>query len=151
MDEDQKATDRRLYAFNPETRRYILRSGPTYARLVKRGLAEDPALVAQWAAAKEATRQAQIERAREARALGIGICGGVLPEATRANPGVSRLPSRVAQGARPDNVAEVRRPDARAALREIALENRDALCREGLTREAAEALLRRAYEATREG
>ena len=72
MDEDSKSASP-LWAFNPETRRYVLRNGPTWARLVKRGVAEDPALQEQWAAAKESTRQAQIARAREARAIGIGM------------------------------------------------------------------------------
>ena len=82
MDEEAKSASP-LWQFNPETRRYVLRNGPTWARLVKRGVASDPKLLAQWAAAKEDTRQAQIARAREARAIGIGIYGGAQPEATR--------------------------------------------------------------------
>ena len=89
MDEDAKSASP-LWQFNPETRRYVLRNGPTWARLVKRGVASDPELQEQWAAAKEGTRQAQIARAREARAIGIGICGGAQPEATKHIPPPNR-------------------------------------------------------------
>ena len=148
MDEDTKSASP-LWAFNPETRRYVLRNGPTWARLVKRGVAEDPALQEQWAAAKESTRQAQIARAREARAIGIGICGGAQPEATKhmsAVPAPAPKP-KPAIAALPKQAIPVPALSARDVLRQLAVENRDALCREDLTREEAEALLRRAFEA----
>ncbi|MFO0203401.1 MAG: hypothetical protein ACK528_09760 [Alphaproteobacteria bacterium] len=145
MDEDAKSASP-LWAFNPETRRYVLRNGPTWARLVERGVASDPELQEQWAAAKEGTSQAQIARAREARAIGIGICGGAQPEATKHTP----PPNRPAIAAAAPMQA-VGREDpalsARDVLRQLAVENREALCREDLTREEAEALLRRAFEA----
>jgi len=142
MDEDAKSASP-LWAFNPETRRYVLRNGPTWARLVKRGVAEDPALQEQWAAAKESTRQAQIARAREARAIGIGICGGAQPEATKHISTVK--PAALAP--KPEPKPSVPALSARDVLRQLAVENREALCREDLTREEAEALLRRAFEA----
>ena len=148
MDEDAKSASP-LWQFNPETRRYVLRNGPTWARLVKRGVAEDPALQEQWAAAKESTRQAQIARAREARAIGIGICGGAQPEATKhmsAVPAPAPKPAP-AIAALPKQAIPVPALSARDVLRQLAVENRDALCREDLTREEAEALLRRAFEA----
>jgi len=147
MNEDEKG-ESPIYGFNPETRRYVLKNGPTWARLVKRGAVQDAALVAAWASAKEATRQGQVARAKEARALGLGICGGVLPEATRhivqatiakpAPPPVTRNPSENLR-TQPVNPREL--------LRNIALENREALCREDITREEAEELLRKAYAA----
>ena len=146
MDEDAKSASP-LWQFNPETRRYVLRSGPTWARLVKRGVASDPELQEQWAAAKESTRQAQIARAREARAIGIGICGGAQPEATKHIPPPNR-PAIAIDAAPKQTVAhEVPALSARDVLRQLAVENREALCREDLTREEAEALLRRAFEA----
>jgi len=151
MDEDEKGASP-IYGFNPETRRYVLKNGPTWARLVKRGTVQDAALVAAWASAKEATRQGQVARAKEARALGLGICGGVLPEATRhivpaavakpAPPPVARNSSAL-----PSAAQIAGSQGARELLRNIALENREALCREDITREEAEELLRKAYTA----
>ena len=138
MDEEAKSASP-LWQFNPETRRYVLRNGPTWARLVKRGVASDPELLAQWAAAKEDTRQAQIARAREARAIGIGICGGAQPEATKH---ISAKPAP-----KPEPKPSVPALSARDVLRQLAVEHREALCREDLSREEAEALLRRAFEA----
>ena len=149
MDEDAKSASP-LWAFNPETRRYVLRNGPTWARLVKRGVAEDPALQEQWAAAKESTRQAQIARAREARAIGIGICGGAQPEATKHISTVkpaALAPKPMTLAPKPEPKPSVPALSARDVLRQLAVENREALCREDLTREEAEALLRRAFEA----
>ena len=140
MDEEAKSASP-LWQFNPETRRYVLRNGPTWARLVKRGVAEDPALLAQWAAAKEDTRQAQIARAREARAIGIGICGGAQPEATKH---LSAKPAALAS--KPEPKPSVPALSARDVFRQLAVEHREALCREDLSREDAEALLRRAFE-----
>ena len=150
MDEDAKSASP-LWQFNPETRRYVLRNGPTWARLVKRGVTSDPELQEQWAAAKEGTRQAQIARAREARAIGIGICGGAQPEATKHISAVpAPAPNPVpAIAALPKQAVGREDPalSARDVLRQLAVENREALCREDLTREEAEALLRRAFEA----
>jgi hypothetical protein len=146
MDEDAKSASP-LWAFNPETRRYVLRSGPTWARLVKRGVASDPELQEQWASAKESTRQAQIARAREARAIGIGICGGAQPEATKHIPPPNRPAIAIAAAPKPEPKPPVPALSARDVLRQLAVENREALCREDLTREEAEALLRRAFEA----
>ena len=170
MDEDEKGASS-IYGFNPETRRYVLKNGPTWARLVKRGTVQDAALVAAWASAKEATRQGQVARAKEARALGLGICGGVLPEATRhivpaadLSEDFRALPERSASGrksiAKPAPPPVARNSSAlpgaaqiagsqgaRELLRNIALENREALCREDITREEAEELLRKAYTA----
>ena len=143
MDEEAKSASP-LWQFNPETRRYVLRNGPTWARLVKRGVASDPELLAQWAAAKEDTRQAQIARAREARAIGIGICGGAQPEATKH---LSAKPAALAFKPEPKPLAPVPALSARDVLRQLAVEHREALCREDLSREEAEALLRRAFEA----
>jgi len=140
MDEDEKCASP-IYGFNPETRRYVLKNGPTWARLVKRGTVQDAALVAAWAEAKEATRQGQVARAKEARALGLGICGGVLPEATR-----HIVPAAISKPVAP---REREALSARELLRNIALENKEALCREDITREEAEKLLRKAYEARR--
>ena len=141
MDEEAKSASP-LWQFNPETRRYVLRNGPTWARLVKRGVASDPELLAQWAAAKEDTRQAQIARAREARAIGIGICGGAQPEATKH---LSAKPAALAF--KPEPKPLVPALSARDVFRQLAVEHREALCREDLSREEAEALLRRAFEA----
>jgi len=146
MDEDAKSASP-LWAFNPETRRYVLRNGPTWARLVKRGVASDPELQEQWASAKESTRQAQIARAREARAIGIGICGGAQPEATKHIPPPNRPAPTIAAAPKQTVAHEVPALSARDVLRQLAVENREALCREDLTREEAEALLRRAFEA----
>ena len=150
MDEDAKSASP-LWAFNPETRRYVLRSGPTWARLVKRGVASDPELQEQWASAKESTRQAQIARAREARAIGIGICGGAQPEATKHipppnRPAIAAAPKPMTPAPKPEPKPSVPALSARDVLRQLAVENREALCREDLTREEAEALLRRAFE-----
>ena len=149
MDEDAKSASP-LWAFNPETRRYVLRNGPTWARLVKRGVASDPELQEQWAMAKESTRQAQIARAREARAIGIGICGGAQPEATKHISTVkpaALAPKPMTLAPKPEPKPSVPALSARDVLRQLAVENREALCREDLTREEAEALLRRAFEA----
>ena len=108
MDEDSKSASP-LWAFNPETRRYVLRNGPTWARLVKRGVASDPELQEQWAAAALAPKPAT---------------PAPKPEPKPSVPALS----------------------ARDVLRQLAVENREALCREDLTREEAEALLRRAFE-----
>ena len=148
MDEDAKSASP-LWQFNPETRRYVLRNGPTWARLVKRGVASDPELQEQWAAAKEGTRQAQIARAREARAIGIGICGGAMPEATKHISTVkpaAPAPKPTTPAPKPEPKPSVPALSARDVLRQLAVENREALCREDLTREEAEALLRRAFE-----
>ena len=138
-----------LWGWSPESRRYVLRSGSTRAKLVKRGIVKDPDLEAQWTASREAARQRQIAAAANARVLGLGLAGGVSRSATSRErfqePAVEPSPAP----AKPEPPAPG--PSMRSLLSRLAIENKDALTREDMTRDEAEQLLRRALEAAAPG
>ena len=157
--DDEKAAGG-LWGWSPESRRYVLRSGSTWARLVKRGIVQDHDLETQWAASREATRQRQIAAAANARVLGLGISGGVSRSATsRERFKVAQPPIDSKGQARPLSESQAQPAPARPAasrapgsgirslLSRLAVENRDALIRSDMTRDDAEQLLRRAIEA----
>jgi hypothetical protein len=164
-DED-KAAPGGLWGWSPESRRYVLRSGSTWARLVKRGTVQDPDLEAQWTASREAARQRQIAAAADARVLGLGLAGGVSRSATSRERFRAGLSEDFRASIAPTTAAGVSlsvgkssgeqrgaqkiqahdRADMRSRLVRLALENKEALIRSDMTRDEAEQLLRRALQ-----
>ena len=136
-----------LWGWSPESRRYVLRSGSTWAKLVKRGIVKDPDLEAQWTASREAARQRQIAAAANARVLGLGLAGGVSRSATSRE----RFQELAVEPSPEPPKPEPRGPSLRSLLSRLAIENKDALTREDMTRDEAEQLLRRALEAAAPG
>jgi hypothetical protein len=141
ISEDEKARSP-LWAINPQSRRLILKDGPTYARLVKMGLIDDPALRQQWEEKREAERARRIAAATEARAIGIGPAGGVMSPKVPPNFAAARAPD---PPPRRDNLRP--RADDCSRIWGLAVENKAALSRHGLTREEAADLLRSAWAA----
>ena len=130
ISEDEKARSS-LWALNPQSRRLVLRAGPTYARLVKQGIVEDPALRREWEERQEAARSKRMAALAEAKVLGIGPMGG---GALRpAPPPVAERRPRPA------------RSNPRDRIHSIVLDNREALMRPGLRREEAADLIRQAW------
>ena len=79
--EDEKSASE-LWAFSPESRRFVLRDGSTWRRLVMRGIVNDPEMKQKWANNREQIRQRQIEAAKQARVYGWGLAGGVTKKAS---------------------------------------------------------------------
>ena len=79
--EDEKSASD-LWAFSPESRRFVLRDGSTWRRLVMRGIVNDPEMKQKWANNREQIRQRQIEAAKQARIYGFGLAGGVTEKAS---------------------------------------------------------------------
>ena len=79
--EDEKSASD-LWAFSPESRRFVLRDGSTWRRLVMRGIVNDPEMKQKWANNREQIRQRQIEAAKQARIYGFGLAGGVTKKAS---------------------------------------------------------------------
>ena len=70
---DEEKAESALWGFNPESRRYVLRQGSTWRKLIIRGVVKDPEMQKRWTDNREALRQRQIEAAKAARILGFGI------------------------------------------------------------------------------
>lgn len=133
-----------MWALNPQSRRFVLRDGPTYARLVKMGIVEDEGLRLQWEEKREADRARRIAAAAEARVIGVGPAGGVMGR----TEGVAARPAAVPRAA-PRAAPRVAPQPPRGDVRALVLEHREALCRPGLTKEGARNLLRKAWAESR--
>lgn len=150
-DDSAKATSH-LWRFNPLTRRHVLRSGTTWAKLVKEGTVEDAELQETWNRRMDASHAKRVATLREARALGFRA----VPRAPKYV--VAPEPEPVASDADDDedeadadDEPEAKAPEPEAdsvniRLMRLAIENKAVLGARGLGRVTAEDVLRRAYQ-----
>ena len=140
--EDEKSASD-LWAVSPESRRFVLRDGSTWRRLVMRGIVNDPEMKQKWANNREQIRQRQIEAAKQARIYGFGLAGGVTKKASnRKVPEVE--PEVETKAPEVKTVVQAMQPKepTRDVLKKLVLEHRDLLGDETLSREKAEEFLR---------
>ena len=153
---DEEKAQSSLWGFNPESRRYVLRQGSTWRKLIIRGAVKDPEMEKRWTDNREALRQRQIEAAKAARILGFGIGGGVCKVSSeRKVPAAQALesaalkdePGRFSPALKDVEAKLPTQPptpkdNSRDTLKKLVLEHRDMLSRENLSREEAEDFLR---------
>ena len=143
---DEEKAESALWGFNPESRRYVLRQGSTWRKLIIRGVVKDPEMQKRWTDNREALRQRQIEAAKAARILGFGIGGGVCKVSSeRKVPAAQALDSTTKDDKPPEKVpiqTPAPKENSRDTLKKLVLEHRDMFSREDLSREEAEEFLR---------
>ena len=148
--EDEKSASE-LWAFSPESRRFVLRDGSTWRRLVMRGIVNDPEMKQKWANNREQIRQRQIEAAKQARVYGWGL-GGVTKKASNRKVPEVDLPKEQSKELPKEQPKELSKEQpapevktvvqalqpkepTRDVLKKLVLEHRDILGDESLSRE----------------